>query len=160
MLGKMTAWRPSAVHYGIAAGLLAVGVQIFFSVKPPPAYGICMACHPRDLINWVVNHVFGTRWEIAPVSLTVPLLTTVGLLIGASFAARRHSEFRWISLGRRARSFVLGLVVMNAALIALGCPTRLVLLSAYGDILGWIGVTGLIAGIIGGTLLLKKGIIY
>ncbi len=160
MLNKVTHFRPSAVTYGIAAGLLAVGVQVFFNVKPPPAYGICMACHPRDLVNWIVNHLFGTNWEIAPVSLTFPLLTTVGLVLGASFAARRHREFRWVSLGNRARSFVLGLLVMNAALIALGCPTRLLLLSAYGDVLGWIGVIGLVLGIVGGTLLLKKGIVY
>ncbi len=160
MLKKMIHARPTAVTYGIAAGLLAVGVQVLFNVKPPPAYGICMACHPRDLINWTVNHLAGTNWEVAPVSLTFPLLTTVGLLIGALLAARRHREFRWVSLGHGARSFVLGLLVMNAALIALGCPTRLLLLSAYGDVLGWIGVIGLGFGIVGGTLLLKKGIIY
>lgn len=159
MLYKMTHARPSAVTYGIVAGLVAVGVEVFFNVKPPPAYGICVACHPRDLVNWLINHLFGTNWEIAPVSITVPLLTTVGLVIGASIAARRNREFRWFSLGHRARSFSLGLLVMNAALIALGCPTRLLLLSAYGDLLGLVGVAGVIIGIIAGSWLLKKGII-
>jgi hypothetical protein len=158
-IDKFARTRPSAVTYGVAAGLLAVGVQVFFNVKPPPAYGICMACHPRDMVNWLSNHLLGTRWELAPVSATLPLLTTVGLVIGASFAARRNREFRWLSLGKRARSFLLGLLVMNAALAVLGCPTRLLLLTAYGEILGLIGVIGLILGIVAGTLLLKNGIV-
>ncbi len=159
MINKILHLRPSAVTYGVIAGLLAVGVQVFFSVKPPPAYGLCMACHPRDMVNWLLNHLFGTRLELAPVSATVPLLTTVGLVIGASIAARRNREFRWLSLGKRARSFLLGLLVMNAALIVIGCPTRLLLLSAYGEVLAMVGVVGLVIGIVCGTWFLKKGLV-
>ncbi len=151
--------RPSAVTYGVVAGLLAVSVQVFFNVKPPPAYGICMACHPRDMVNWLLNHLTGSHWEIAPVSATVPLLTTVGLLIGASIAASRAREYRWLSLGKRARSFLFGLLVMNAALIVTGCPTRLLLLSAYGEVMALVGVAGLVIGILCGTWLLKKGLV-
>ncbi len=160
MRDKIAHLRPSAITYGVVAGLLAVGVQIFFSVKPPPAYGICMACHPRDMVNWLLNHLFGTRLELAPVSATVPLLTTIGLVIGASIAARRNREFRWVSLDHRARSLLLGMLVMNAALIVIGCPTRLLLLSAYGEVLALVAVIGLVIGIICGTGLLKKGIVY
>lgn len=152
-------WRPSAITYGVVAGLLAVSVQVFLNVKPPPAYGICMACHPRDIVNWLSNHLLGTRWEIAPVSATAPLLTTVGVLIGAFIAARRNHEFRWLSLGQRARSLIFGVVVMNAALIVIGCPTRLLLLGAYGDGMAWIAIGGVVVGILSGTWLLGKGMI-
>lgn len=160
MRDKIARLRPSAVTYGVVAGLLAVGVQVFFGVKPPPAYGICMACHPRDMVNWLLNHLAGTHWEMAPVSATVPLLTTIGIVIGASIAAHRNREYRWLSLGKRARSFLLGLLVMNAALIVMGCPTRLLLLSAYGEVMALVGVAGLVIGILCGTWLLKKGIVY
>ncbi len=151
--------RPSAITYGVVAGLLAVGVQVFLGVQPPPAYGICLACHSRDVINWIVNHLVGARWEIAPVSVTLPLLTTVGLFIGASVAARRNGEYRRLSLGRRGRNIVYGILVMNAAILAIGCPTRLLLLGAYGEVQGLVGIAGLIAGIVAGTLLLKKGVV-
>ena len=160
MRDKIAHLRPTAVTYGVVAGLLAVGVQVFLGVKPPPAYGICTACHPRDMVNWLLNHLTGSDWETAPVSAAVPLLTTIGLVIGASIAARRHREFRWVSLGSRARSLLLGLLVMNAALIVIGCPTRLLLLSAYGEVLALVGVAGLVIGILFGTWLLKKGIVY
>jgi hypothetical protein len=156
---RALSYRPNAITYGVAAGLLAVGVQVFLNVKPPQAYGICMACHTRDVVNWLVNHLAGTRWEIAPVSEVFPMLTAFGVLAGAFIAARRNHEFRWLSLGKRLRSFVLGILVVNAAIIALGCPTRLLLLSAYGEPLGLIATVGLVLGIVAGTLLLKKGIV-
>lgn len=151
--------RVTAITYGAVAACLAVGVQAFFGVAPPPAYGICVACHTRDLVNWLFNHLAGLHWPLAPVSVTVPLLTTIGLLVGARIAAVRHREARPVSLGRGLLSFVCGLLVMNGALAAFGCPTRLLLLSAYGDRVAVAGVGGVALGIIAGTLLLKRGIV-
>jgi hypothetical protein len=54
---------------------------------------------------------------------------------------------------------IWGLVVMNVGLALLGCPTRLVLLSAYGDKLAFLAVIGLIMGVGIGTFLMKKGMI-
>ena len=151
--------RPTAITYGIVAGLLAVAVQAFFNVKPPPAYGICMACHTRDMVNWVLNRLAGTHWDIAPVSVAWPLLTTVGVFIGATLAARRNREYRPVSLGQRGRRFIYGVLVMNAAILGLGCPTRLLLLSAYGEVLALVTVAAAAVGIFAGTQLLKRGII-
>ncbi len=151
--------RVSAVTYGVVAGLLAVGVQVFLGVKPPPAYGICVACHTRDLVAWLANNLVGTNWEIAPVSVILPLLTTIGMLIGAYAAADRNDERRRVALGGHWRSFLYGILVVNAAIVALGCPTRLLLLSAYGDVLALVAVAGVGVGILTGTLLLTRGIV-
>jgi hypothetical protein len=151
--------RPTAITYGIVAGLLAVTVQVFFGVRPPPAYGICVACHARDVVNWTTNHLLGTNWEVAPVSVITPVLTTIGLLVGASLAARRNREYRPVALGQHWRSLVLGALAITGALIAAGCPTRLVLLSAYGDILGLIAVVSVAIGIVAGTWLLRRGLV-
>lgn len=159
VLARMVPRRVSAVTYGVVAGLLAVGVHVFFGVKPPPAYGICVACHTRDLVAWLSNHLVGTQWEIAPVSVTFPLLTTIGMLIGAFFAASRNGERRKVALGGHWRSFVYGMLVVNAAIVALGCPTRLLLLTAYGDMLALVAVAGLVVGILTGTMLLTRGIV-
>ena len=112
------------------------------------------------MVSWLMNNFFGTNWEIAPVSVLFPLLTTVGVLIGAFIAARRNGETRWISLGKNWQSFIYGLLVMNAAILVLGCPTRLVLFSAYGEMLAVLGVVGVAVGITIGTVLLERGIIY
>jgi hypothetical protein len=112
------------------------------------------------MVSWLANQVFGTNWEIAPVSITFPLLTTVGVLIGAYVAARRNKETHRASLGKQWRSFIYGAVVMNAAILVLGCPTRLVLFSAYGEGLAVLGVVGVVIGITLGTWLLERGILY
>ena len=159
VLASIVPRRVSAVTYGVVAGLLAVGVQVFFGVKPPPAYGICVACHTRDVVAWLSNHLVGTQWEIAPVSVILPLLTTIGMLIGAFVAASRNGERRKVALGGHWRSFVYGTLVVNAAIVALGCPTRLLLLTAYGDTLALLAVAGLVVGILAGTTLLTRGIV-
>ena len=49
---------------------------------------------------------------------------------------------------------------MNAAIFVLGCPTRLVLFSAYGELLAVLGVVGVAIGITLGTILLERGVFY
>ncbi len=145
--------------YGAAAACLAVGVQLFFGVTPPPGYGICVACHTRDMVNWILDHVAGMHWPVATVSITAPLLTAIGLLAGARLAAVRHGEARPVSLGRGILSFICGILVMNGAIAAFGCPTRLLLLTAYGEKMALVGVGGLVVGIAAGTLMLKRGVV-
>ncbi len=149
----------SPVIFGIVMGLLAVGYQVLLRFEPPPAYAICTTCHSRDLIAWIVGHLAGISWDVAPVAMSVPLLTPVGLLIGAFIAAWSHGEIRPVSLGRHWHGLIWGLVVMNVGLMLLGCPTRLVLLSAYGDQLAWSALIGLGIGVGIGTFLLRRGMI-
>ncbi len=92
-------------------------------------------------------------------SIPLPLLTTIGMLIGAFIAASRNGERRKVALGGHWRSFVYGILVVNAAIVALGCPTRLLLLTAYGDTLALLAVAGLVVGILTGTMLLTRGIV-
>src|SRR5262245_5526917 len=87
--------RITAVHAGVGAGLLAVVAGTLFDVRPPDAYGVCMACHARDLIDWTLNHLIGTRLTVAPASLVMPVLTPIGVLLGALGAAISSGEFRW-----------------------------------------------------------------
>ena len=68
----------TATPVAIVAALLAVLAGAFFEIRPPEAYGICMACHDRDLINWLLNAYAGRRLTVAPASAIFPLLTSVG----------------------------------------------------------------------------------
>jgi len=147
--------RVAAVHMGIVAGLLAVAVGAFFDVRPPEAYGICMACHGRDLVDWIVNRLSGMHLEIADASLVFPVLTTIGALIGAFVAARVHREFKWRKPENPWKTFLLGVLVMNCALVAGGCSIRLLLRTAAGDQLGLVGFGGMVAGVVGGTYWLR-----
>lgn len=147
--------RITAVHMGLVAGVLAVAAGAFFEVRPPDAYGVCMACHGRDLVNWTINAVAATQLPVAPASLAYPLLTTVGVFLGALAAARRHREFRWVTPDHPAKMFLYGLLVMNFALVAGGCAIRLTLRLAAGEPLGAVGFAAMTAGIVLGTWWLR-----
>ena len=147
--------RVTAVQMGVIAGVLAVAAGAFFEVRPPDAYGIGMACHGRDLVDWTLNAVAGTRLAVAPASLVWPLLTTVGVFLGALAGARAHGEFRWLTPENPLKTFLYGLLVMNFALIAGGCSIRLLLRSAAGEWLGLMGFGGMVGGVVLGTWWLR-----
>lgn len=135
--------------------LAAVAAGAFFEVRPPEAYGICMACHGRDLVDWVANEISGSRLTVAPASAVFPLLTVVGVVVGGWIAAVVSGEFTWRRPSRPLKNFLYGMVVMNAGLLAAGCSTRLVLRTAAGDLAGAAGFGAMVVGIVLGTLWLR-----
>jgi len=147
--------RVTAAQTGIAAALLAVVAGVFFDVRPPEAYGICMACHGRDLLNWMLNMLFHTHLTVASASAVFPVLTTIGVLLGAIVGAKTSGEFRWYSPENSLKEFVYGALVMNCALLAGGCSIRLLLRSAAGDWAGVMGFGGMVAGVVVGTVWLR-----
>ena len=145
----------TAVQMGTVSGILAVTAGAFFEVRPPDAYGVCMACHGRDLVNWTINALGGTHLTVAPASLVFPVLTPIGVLLGALLGAATTGEFRWWTPESSFKAFVYGLLVMNFALLAGGCSIRLLLRTAAGEALGMIGFAGMVAGVILGTVWLR-----
>lgn len=153
---KRSRFGITGLQAGVVMAIAAVAAGAFFQVRPPGAYGICMACHGRDLVNWVSNEAFGTRLVIAPASLVFPLLTVLGVLVGAWVAAAMSGEFRFRKPSRPVRHFFYGVVVMNAGLLAAGCSTRLVLRASAGDRLGLVGVAAMVVGIVIATLVMRR----
>jgi len=147
--------RVTALQLGVFAGILAVMAGTFFDVRPPEAYGICMACHARDLLNWTINRAAGTHLTVAPASLVFPVLTVIGVLLGALLASTTSKEFRWSSPDNSLKTFLYGALVMNSALLAGGCSIRLLLRSAAGEVLGLVGFGGMIVGVVLGTFWLR-----
>ncbi len=148
--------RVTGLQAGVILALVAVAAGAFFEVRPPEAYGICMACHGRDLINWSANRLAESRLTVAPASLVFPLLTVVGVLIGAWIAAVASGEFRWRRPRKPLKNFVYGMLVMNAALLAAGCSIRLLLRTSAGDMLGAAGFTAMAIGVVLATFWLRR----
>jgi hypothetical protein len=140
--------RVSAVATGVVMALAAVAAGSVFGVRPPHAYGVCMACHGRDVLAWTMNAVLGTHLPVAPASVVYPVLTTVGVFAGALLGAVANGEFRWRCPDQPVKLFVYGALVMNGALLAGGCAIRLVLRAAASEPLGLVGVGGLVAGVV------------
>ncbi|MCZ0860585.1 YeeE/YedE thiosulfate transporter family protein [Methanocorpusculum sp. MG] len=151
---------------GAVIGFAAALIQaLLFAAGGPQAYGFCVACHSRDLINYVYNSLTGSNLFLAPFSAnpvaagTLPVLTIIGVLVGAVAAAVLYKEFR-VKKGD-AKSYVVygigGILFMIFALCMGACPYRLALRIGYGDLVAVFGLIAIIVGIyIGIKIALKR----
>lgn len=151
-MSRITPWLT-----GIAIGILAVFAQWLFGTSAPQAYGICVACHSRDMLGWISNTLLPVNLvEVTQAGLFTPLLTVVGILIGAYIAAYLHNDNPESGSESNIKMFVLGFLVMTSALLLAACPIRLLLRIAYGDLLAIFGGVMMIAGIIVGVAVLRR----
>ena len=169
-MNKMDAIREKIVRLRITPwvaggiiGFLAASLQTLASMTHPPAYGFCMACHARDLFNGIINLLMGRNvLGMAPVVADpsfIPVLTIIGVLLGAFVASVISKEFK-VRKSESKRSivkmFILGILVMNFALILSACPIRVSLRTAHGDIIALVGLICIGIGAIIGTMVLQK----
>ncbi len=140
---------------GIVLGLGAALVQAYFKVIPPVAYGLCMVCHPRDLFNWTADHLFGLDWHYTVASTNWPLLTVIGVMLGAFVASAQHGELKLRPSRQSWFFFLNGFLMMNFGLILGSCPIRIVILSAYGDWTGIIGWACVVLGVVAASSALR-----
>lgn len=147
--------KVSPFQAGLVLGLGSALVQAYFKVVPPVAYGVCMVCHPRDLFNWIADHLFNLNWNFSMASTNWPILTVVGVVLGALTAAYLHGELHFRPAQRPLFYFVNGFLMINFGLIIGACPIRIVLLSAYGDFTGVFTWVCIVAGVVLGTWFMR-----
>ncbi|MEX2729304.1 MAG: hypothetical protein Q6353_018760, partial [Candidatus Sigynarchaeum springense] len=90
LFGKL-AKKP--VFLGVLIGFLAALFQaLFISAGGPPAYGFCVACHTRDMVDALWNALFSTTLAVAiPGSI---MLTMLGVFLGGFSSAKLNKEFK------------------------------------------------------------------
>ena len=81
----------------------------------------------------------------------------VGLVLGSFLLAVCRKEFSARGGSSPLTRFVLGMLVMIGCLMFLGCPFRMILRLAGGDLNAWAGLAGFILGIAAGVFFLQKG---
>lgn len=149
-------FRVSALVFGILAAAIAVCVQVFGGFHPPQAYGLCVVCHTRDMINALFSRFSWYGAPVSTVALKGLILSPLGLLCGAAFMAVINGEWKLRIGENMLLAPILGFITMLAGLVISGCPLRLLLRSAYGDTGAMVSVAALILGIYLATLILKR----
>lgn len=134
----------------IIVGLVVGAAAILLTALGNPAnMGFCIACFLRDIAGGLGLHQAGVVQYLRP--------EIIGLGLGAMIIALARREFKVRGGANPLRRFVLGFLMMIGALAFLGCPLRMVLRLAAGDLNALIGLFGFIAGILVGIAALKSG---
>ena len=131
---------------GGLVGLIAVALVMLGN---PKNMGFCIACFIRDIAGGVGMHGAAVVQYVRP--------EVIGLVVGAFIVALIKKDFAPRGGSSPLTRFVLGFGVMVGALIFLGCPLRMALRIAGGDLNAVVGLLGFIAGILLGIFFLKKG---
>jgi len=140
---KQRLWMIST---GALVGLVAVLLVRFGN---PANMGLCIACFIRDIAGSMKLH------QAAVVQYMRPEIA--GLVMGAFIMAVANKEYRSHGGSSPLTRFVLGIFVMIGALMFLGCPLRMVLRLAGGDLNAVVGLVGFTVGILLGVFFLQKG---
>lgn len=131
---------------GGVVGLVA-GLLVLFG--NPKNMGFCIACFVRDVAG-------GLKLQTAlPVRYIRP--EVLGLILGSFIIAIFKGEFRPRGGSSPALRFIISAFVMIGALAFLGCPLRMVIRLAGGDLNAALALVGFIAGIALGAYFLTKG---
>ena len=131
---------------GLAVGAIAV---VLVLLGNPPNMGFCIACFLRDIAGGVGLHSASAVQYIRP--------EIIGIVLGSMLIAMGKREFQVRGGSSPVLRFTLGFIVMVGALMFLGCPLRMVLRLAGGDLNATLGLLGFAAGIGVGIFFLKKG---
>ena len=136
----------SIILAGVAVGLVAIGLGAFGN---PANMAICVACFIRDTAGALGLH------RADPVQYIRPEI--IGIVLGAFIIGLINKEFKPTGGSSPFTRFALGMCVMVGAMVFLGCPTRMVMRIAGGDVNAAIGLVGFVSGILTGIVFLNKG---
>lgn len=131
---------------GLVIGVIAA-LLVFFG--NPANMGFCIACFLRDTAGALGLHRAGAVQYIRP--------EIIGLVLGSFIMAVSKKEFAAKGGSSPLTRFILGFFAMIGCLMFLGCPFRMILRLAGGDLNALLGLAGFVLGILCGVFFLNKG---
>lgn len=138
--------KKAIVAAGLVIGVISA-LLVFFG--NPVNMGFCIACFLRDTAGALGFHSTPVVQYIRP--------EIIGLVLGACIMAMVSGEFKARGGSAPITRFILAVFVMIGCLMFLGCPFRMILRLAGGDLNALFGLAGFIVGILAGVFFLNKG---
>lgn len=133
----------------ITGGIIGIFSVLLVYFGNPSNMGFCIACFIRDIAGGLGFHRAEVVQYIRP--------EIIGLVLGSFFLSVKNKEFSSRGGSSPFTRFILSIIVMVGALVFLGCPLRMILRIAGGDLNAIVGLVGFIAGIYVGIFFLNKG---
>ena len=136
----------SIIAAGLVIGVIASLLVLFGN---PSNMGFCIACFLRDTSGALGLHSAAVVQYIRP--------EIIGIVLGSFIIALFKKEYAPRGGSSPMTRFVLGFFVMIGCLMFLGCPFRMIVRLAGGDLNAILGLVGFVAGILTGVFFLNKG---
>lgn len=133
----------------VAGAIIGILSALLVKMGNPGNMGLCIACFIRDTAGALGLHKAAIVQYIRP--------EVIGIVLGAFIMSIFGKEFKTKGGSSPLTRFVLGFMVMIGALMFLGCPMRMILRIAGGDLNAIVGLVGFAVGIIIGIICLKQG---
>ena len=138
--------RLGIVLAGLVIGVIA-SLLVFFG--NPANMGFCIACFIRDMAGALGLHSAKAVQYIRP--------EIIGIVLGSFIMACLHKEYAPRGGSAPMTRFVLGFFAMLGCLMFLGCPFRMIVRLAGGDLNALAAFAGFGAGICAGVFFLNRG---
>ena len=133
----------------IAGAVIGVIAVVLVLLGNPANMGFCIACFIRDTAGALGLHRAGAVQYLRP--------EIIGIILGSFLLSLGRKEFSPRGGSSPMTRLVLGFFAMIGCLMFLGCPFRMILRMAGGDLNAILGLVGFAAGIGCGILYLKRG---
>lgn len=142
----MSKEKRNLIIAGVLIGAISVALVAFGN---PKNMGFCIACFIRDIAGATKMHSAAVVQYVRP--------EIIGLVLGSWLISLITGEFKSRGGSSPMLRLVIGAFVMIGALMFLGCPFRMILRLAGGDLNALVALCGFIGGIAVGCFFLTKG---
>lgn len=143
---KLNTEKRNLIIGGVLIGLITAALM---HLGNPSNMGFCIACFVRDIAGAMKLHSAGAVQYVRP--------EIIGLVLGSFIVAVLRKEFRPRGGSSPMLRFIISALVMIGALAFLGCPFRMIIRLAAGDLNALVALVGFICGIGLGAFFLTKG---
>ena len=133
----------------IAGLIIGVIASLLVLLGNPANMGFCIACFIRDTAGSLGLHRAGAVQYLRP--------EIIGIILGSFLLSLGKKEFSPRGGSSPMTRLLLGFFAMIGCLMFLGCPFRMILRIAGGDLNAILGLVGFAAGILCGVFYLKRG---
>jgi YedE family putative selenium metabolism protein len=141
--------KQTLVPLVLTGGIIGIAAIILMKLGNPLNMGVCVACFIRDTAGALGLDSAATVQYIRP--------EIIGFILGSFLLSFVGREFKPSGGTSPMARFAIAFFVMIGALVFLGCPLRMILRLAAGDLNALIGLAGFVSGIALGSFFLRKG---
>ncbi len=135
----------------IITGLLLGGGSVLLSYLGNPVNsGICLSCFLENIAGAMQLHNEVRMSYIRP--------ELIGFVLGSFLVAKKTKRFRVTGGSSPVIRFFLGLFIILGCAVFIGCPIKMILRLAAGDLTAVAATAGLFAGVWLGTRYIRAGV--